>query len=240
MAKSKKYIGKLCVYCRKNTSTTADHVFPRELFQIDERSMLPKVPSCSECNNEKSKLEHYLLSVLPFAGTHSNAHKTLSVDASKRLKKNRKLHKKIQEESGYKNIRNNNGINEERLTVPLDPEKLHTFVEFVAKGLMWHHWGEYLPLDCILKAFTPSPAGIKYIDGLFELSTKNKVNCRLAGDTVHYKGAMGETETGVTVWAIKLYGGMTVSDEDIDYVFSNSFVSVVSGSHKSISNLKFE
>ena len=95
MGGSKKYKKKLCVYCRNSISATADHVFPREIFQPDQRSMLPKVPSCINCNNEKSILEQYLLSVLPFGATHSNAEKALAVDTKKRLAKNKKLHKKL-------------------------------------------------------------------------------------------------------------------------------------------------
>lgn len=85
---SKKYKDKICVYCRESTSTTADHVFPREFFQKHQRSNLPKVPSCKSCSNEKSKLEHYLLSVLPFGATHSYVHQVLSVDVPKRLERN--------------------------------------------------------------------------------------------------------------------------------------------------------
>ena len=96
MGSSKKYKDKMCVYCRQKMSTTADHIFPRELFQAEQRNLLPKVPSCTNCNNEKSKLEHYLLTVLPFGATHLNAQKTLSIDVAKRLRKNRKLHEQIE------------------------------------------------------------------------------------------------------------------------------------------------
>jgi hypothetical protein len=56
---SKKYKGKTCVYCATEKSSCPDHVIAREFFPIDERSNLPKVPSCVSCNNKKAKLEHY-------------------------------------------------------------------------------------------------------------------------------------------------------------------------------------
>lgn len=87
MAGSKKYRGKVCVYCRTNKSSTADHIFPREFFQIDKRADLPKVPACQKCNNEKSKLEHYLAAILPFGATHSDAKKELSIDVAKGSRK---------------------------------------------------------------------------------------------------------------------------------------------------------
>ncbi len=156
-------------------STTADHIFPRELFQTEQRNMLPKVPSCTNCNNEKSKLELYLLTVLPFGATHSNAQKALSIDVAKRLSKNRKLHEQIKNGFGSKYIRSaNNGI-EKRLTVEFDARLLNDFVGFVDRGLMWHHWGIRLPLNCSFKIFTPTPSGIDFLSGLFQLKTKYRV-----------------------------------------------------------------
>ena len=57
---SKKYKGKICAYCGTATADTEDHVLARQFFTEDEHGNLPKAPACSVCNNEKSKLEHYL------------------------------------------------------------------------------------------------------------------------------------------------------------------------------------
>ena len=54
---SKRFRGKLCIYCLRDPSTsTGDHVFAREFFPESERADLPKVPACEACNNKKSKL----------------------------------------------------------------------------------------------------------------------------------------------------------------------------------------
>jgi hypothetical protein len=74
---SKKYKGKVCVYCGKEPSTTGDHVFAREFFLVKHRDGLPQVPSCDKCNGEKSALEHYLTAVLPFGARHRNASQAL-------------------------------------------------------------------------------------------------------------------------------------------------------------------
>ena len=59
---SKKYKGKSCPHCaRPEASVTADHVFAREFFSVEKRDGLPVVPACERCNNEKSKLDHYLV-----------------------------------------------------------------------------------------------------------------------------------------------------------------------------------
>jgi glutaredoxin len=235
---SKKFKGKLCVYCRRNESTTADHVFPRELFQIEQRDQLPKVPSCVECNNEKSKLEHYLSAVLPFGATHSNSEKALSVDAAKRLEKNQKLHKELKRRFGYRQVPSEHGGTEERLVVELNYEALHDFVGFIGRALMWHHWGTYLPSEFRFIVFTPSSSGIEYISRLFEMSSDYRVDVKLGGDTVRYKGVMSEVDEGLSIWAIQLLGGMTVSDKSLGYVFKNSFVAMVTGPSKAIENLE--
>jgi hypothetical protein len=40
---SKKYKGKVCVYCGKQSSTAGDHVFSREFFLVKHRDGLPRV-----------------------------------------------------------------------------------------------------------------------------------------------------------------------------------------------------
>ncbi len=210
-------------------SATVDHIFPRELFQTEQRSMLPKVPSCTNCNNEKSKSELYLLTVLPFGATHSNAQKALSIDVPKRLIKNRKLHEQIKKGFGSKNIPSaNNGI-EKRLSVEFDARRLNDFVGFVGRGLMWHHWGICLPLNCTFKIFTPTRSGIDFLSGLFQLKTKYRVEAQLGDGTVRYKGVMSETDEGVSVWAIQLFGGITVADDKLEHLFSHSFVAMITG-----------
>ena len=66
--------GQPCAYCRTGPSTAqGDHVFPRTFFLESKRGDLPKVPACKQCNDEKSRLEHYLATVLPFGGRHADA-----------------------------------------------------------------------------------------------------------------------------------------------------------------------
>lgn len=64
-----RFANRTCVYCgRPSVSGTADHVIARQFFPVDSRGYLPKVPACRDCNNTKSRLELYVLSVLPLGG----------------------------------------------------------------------------------------------------------------------------------------------------------------------------
>lgn len=76
---SKKYKGKICVYCVEAESTSTDHVFARKFFLETDRAGLPQVPSCDPCNRAKATLEHYLASVLPFGARHSGARDNLEL-----------------------------------------------------------------------------------------------------------------------------------------------------------------
>ena len=42
------------------------------MFARDRRAKFPKLPAYETCNNAKSKLEHYLIAVLPFGGQYTD------------------------------------------------------------------------------------------------------------------------------------------------------------------------
>jgi hypothetical protein len=79
---SKKYKGKLCVYCASGIATVADHVIAREFFLPARRANLSKVPACHNCNDVKGRLEHYLTAVLGFGARHADASDNLAQSRS--------------------------------------------------------------------------------------------------------------------------------------------------------------
>ena len=96
-----------------------DHIFAREFFLLSARSNLPQAPICSECNNEKSKLEHYLTAVLPFGGRHADASETLASMVRKRLEKNVKLHRNLMAGQKIVPVSEQEGKPEETIAIPL-------------------------------------------------------------------------------------------------------------------------
>ena len=74
---SKKYKGKVCVYCAVRKSDSADHVVAREFFPDTHRDDLPKAPACQSCNRGKADLERKLTALLPFGSGHEAAVQTL-------------------------------------------------------------------------------------------------------------------------------------------------------------------
>ena len=208
---SKKFKNKTCVYCRENTSETADHVFPREFFQIHERQNLPKVPACKNCNNKKSALEHYLTATLTFGATHRNSIDALSIDTAKRLSRNNKLFQEHRSNLS-KHTYFDGTLVTTTSTLKLEPEYLTEFVAYVALGLLWHHWKIILPKGFSYQAFMPSTKGAEFVTNLFNLNSNMYIHESLGDETMRYKGIASEVDVGLSVWAIQLLGGMTLMD----------------------------
>ncbi len=208
---SKRFKGKLCVYCCKNEATTGDHVFAREFFLKKHRDNLPKAPACFSCNNEKSQLEHYLTSLLPFAGRHKDASENLSEHILKRLNKNKKLHRSLSQNQ-LKVTLMENGINSQTTALPIKGGAIETLFESIVKGLAWHHWNVYLPTSYPIEILSLTDTGKKFFqDYLFSMQTTNRELINLGAGTVIYEGIQGVDTPEITVWRFHMYGGMLFS-----------------------------
>jgi hypothetical protein len=76
------------------------------------------------------------------------------------------------------------------------------------------------------------------MSSLMGLSSSLRVDENLGDSTVRYRGVMSEVDDGLSFWAIQIFGGMTVGDESLGYIFKNSFVAMITGSQKSIDDIK--
>ncbi|MCF6322656.1 MAG: HNH endonuclease, partial [Rhizobiaceae bacterium] len=138
---SKKFRNKLCVYCDNGISETGDHIIARKFVLEKNRANLPKVPCCRKCNEEKSRLEHYLTSVLPFGGRHSCARDSL-VAVKPRVARNKKLRDELA--NGWRTqgarISTNWGISVPTTVIPFDSGRLCNLATYVALGLSYYHY----------------------------------------------------------------------------------------------------
>jgi hypothetical protein len=208
---SKKFKNKVCVYCgRENASATEDHVFAREFFLLTKRHNLPQVPACRKCNNEKSTLEHYLLSVLPFGAQHTDAIVNLESMVPARLAKNAKLHRRLAVGMNREWIKDN-GIVLPRLTLPLDSAKLDELFRFIVKGLLWHHWEVVLTAEYFVGAGTLSGQGERIFLDLFNKNANARVSVDLGDGTLQYDGVQGFNCPQLSIWKFKMYGGLKLS-----------------------------
>ncbi|HGF4018602.1 HNH endonuclease [Burkholderia metallica] len=138
---SKRFRNKTCVYCGlEQGANTADHVIAREFFLLAGRDNLPKVPACEECNTAKSRLEHYVLSVLLMGGVHGDALEALATQLAPRLAKNDALRRTLFIGQRDRMIRQPDGTWASGMSVPFDGEQLAILCCYIALGLAWHHW----------------------------------------------------------------------------------------------------
>jgi len=232
----KRFKGKLCVYCACRPSTTGDHVFAREFFTEGSRGNLPQVPTCDPCNNAKSKLEHYLTTVLPFGGRHSEARENLSEQVPARLAKNLRLARELNATRG-RTWHLEQGFYRATMTVPIDPDRTHSLFEYIGRGLAWYHWQVILQPDQMSRAMFLSRFGTSYFDRIFTMNAAQRVHADLGKGTVNYIGVQATDRKELTIWRIRMYGGIAVSgDPEIPGEVANE-VAVVTGPTRLVTSL---
>ena len=122
---SKKFRDKTCVYCgRERMASTGDHVVAREFCPGTARENLPKVPACVACNNAKSKLEHYVLAVLPMGSLLPSAAAAIIEQVGPRLAKNEALRRQLASGQQMRWSRTPDGRWQESVALPFDTTKL--------------------------------------------------------------------------------------------------------------------
>lgn len=211
----KKYKGKTCVYCCvPGTSQAGDHVISREFFPVPMRSNLPQVPACTRCNGEKSKLEHYALTVLPFGATHPAAEPVLSGMVLSRLKKNLKLRNELTQGRRVRYL-SKDGVNwEQVMLLPFQGDEIVSLCKYIAKGLAHHHWNAELPpTECIVEGSYLTTAGRQIFDRYFAGQGNHTGLQVLGGGIFTYEGVQSLESPEMTMWRISLCGAVVGGDE---------------------------
>ncbi len=222
---SKKYRGKTCAYCAvPNSSTTADHVIARGFFLENQRGNLPQVPACALCNGEKSELEHYLMTVLPFGGRHLDASANLAEQVPRRLAKNSaladELRRALRSRLRLRSVNGEPWIQETIL--PLNPDKLIALYRWIAIGLSYEHWNLSLPLaDFVISAAYLMPNMAAMFDAVFDQAGQIAVHGNLGDGTFIYAGFQGK---GFSLWRMSIYGVEVSGDPRSQPPVSNCYV----------------
>jgi hypothetical protein len=211
---SKKYKDKTCAYCAAaGASETDDHVFAGEFVPVAYRPHIPHVPACEKCNHEKSKLEHYLATVLLFGGRHADAMANLQNDRPRRLAKNQRLRRELARGSERIWTREPSGLVVRALTVPIDDEKVERLVEYIVRGLMFHHWKVALGPDCFVDVDS-LPLQEAYFAQYRTMRGTNGVQGDIGNGALVYEGVQGRDNPQISVWELSLFGGIRIADPD--------------------------
>lgn len=207
----KRFPNELCVYCGLRPGVTAYHVFSRSLFLPTSRDYIPKVPACERCNNDKSQLELYLSAVLPFGGSHEDAHQNLVEMVPKRLAKNVKLHRELS--AGHGQLWHVDGqAIRSAMSVPIQADKVTAVARYWAIALAWHHWQVRLIKNDAAEAWLLSNSGRALFDRLFTMNGE-RVQHDLGRGTIHHQGIRSTVDEQLTLWRFQLYGGLQMAGD---------------------------
>jgi len=181
---------KQCAYCVVNPATTEEHIFAVGFFHEADRDNhpLPKAPACAECNGKKSVFDEYAMTVLSFGGRHPSALPNLETKGGRRLQKNDALRKRLRRGVGRAWIQEPSGIIQSTTTFPVDSGKLVSLFQYIAKGLMWHHWGVYVSPETTISVLFHNEEGAEGFKQQFAQWRWQGVRGNLRSETVLYEG----------------------------------------------------
>lgn len=209
----KGYKGRTCVYCAvENCSNTEDHVLARQFFPEARRANLPKVPACTLCNGNKSKLEHYLATVLPFAGRHADAKLVLDSMVPRRLAKNQKLKFELSASMGQAWLKRG-AMLQPANTLRLDANQLESLIRYIVRGLTSYHWNIVVPANYAVGVGIWTAEGERLVTSVLPTGGRSIVEESWGEGAFEYRGVRAVDDPNLTMWRFKLYGGALLSGD---------------------------
>jgi hypothetical protein len=213
---SKKFKNKTCAYCgQAGASATGDHVFARQFFLVKHRANLPEVPACDRCNSNKSRLETYLLQLMPLGANHADAPETTRTLMPKRAAHpaNKVLREIIEGRQETVWLTDETGQRDGRIPVYVDANILHDWCALVARGLAFFHWGVATP-DYQVEVI---PLAAEVEQDILTLASRYKcgefVEHSVGNGAFAYRGFKCADDEPASMWMIYLYGRMPIGGD---------------------------
>lgn len=176
---------------------------------------IPKVPACSSCNGEKSRLETYFLALVLAASNHEHGDEYRRNHVIPSLRKNRRIGNMIRNSKPI--VIQRNGRFEQVFPINIDSEMTTRLMEFIAIGLYYHHAKAPLNVDYDAKAriFAPEHEA-EYINTVFQIFPDDspRVSRDLGNGTFVYDGIQNSQMPGFSVWRMKWHGGIALAGEN--------------------------
>ncbi len=219
MGASKRYKVKDCPYCGEASCTsTNDHVIARAFFLDSERGndlILPQVPACARCNNEKSELELYIASVLLIGSKHPEAQRYRIEKIKPRLDRNARLRNEIGIDNPPQWV-SINGVMQQMHPVKIHPAKIERLLELIVRGLYLYHYGKTLAATMVpeIKMFPPEHEAAMWagISDYFPADVP-RITRDLGRGTFTYTAVQSPALDGFTAWVIGMHGNITLHGE---------------------------
>lgn len=201
----------LCAYCGESPSTRqGDHIVARALVLERHRANLPKVPCCRECNDIKSRIEHYLASVLPFGSRQPFATEAL-LAVERRLTENRRLGRELQ--SGT--IAAIDPLEwQDTIALPFDSDQLLSYAALISRALLFKELGERLPKEQPQRTLFPTPEADSLLtERLLVSMNGRRCTGQIGRGALRFDSLTSEGQPIVSVWRLVFFDGVTVRNE---------------------------
>jgi hypothetical protein len=223
---SKKFKNKTCAYCGQAGASTGDHVFARQFILVKHRANLPEVPACARCNSQKSRLETYLLQIMPLGANHADAPETSRTMMPKRAAHpaNKVLREIIESPPETVWLTDQDGQRQERIPVYIDANMLHDWCGLVARGLAFHHWGVATPDSQVETVALAAEVEHDILDLASRYKAGEFVEQSVGNGAFGYRGFRCAGSEPASMWMIYLYGRMPIGgDPAVSPVCAASF-----------------
>lgn len=208
----KRFESVICAYCGAPGST-ADHVFARSFFPETLRDDVPQVVACAPCNAEKSKIEHYLATILPFAGNHPLSKPMLEQQVPRRLARNAKLHGTLAK--GQVGVRwTEGGTEQSPFGIPYDHDRLLGYLRYVANGLARAHRDSTIRQHYAVSTGLVTAGQDAILRNFFVGRGAGYARGNLGDGLIPYESRQAVDDPLLTMWRFLVYGGMIFSDND--------------------------
>lgn len=216
-------------------------MFPKNWLQLVQRDIIPLVPACSQCDDEKSRLENYLVESTTLEQENVKVDQYFSTDFNDYSGSTPQADSIAGPALLMASMSEQTMDFEQELGDQTEIAKLEKLIGYIGFGLIWHHWQLYLPLDKIFKVFTPSTYSIEILDKIIRRLTPSRVvQVDLGENVINYTGMISEMDEGISIWAIHLLEGISITDEYNHHLFYNRFVAVITGTKTTHQNFSFQ
>ncbi|KAF0190849.1 MAG: hypothetical protein FD165_2407 [Gammaproteobacteria bacterium] len=116
------------------------------------------------------------------------------------------------------------------LTVPFDGSRYTELFEYVAKALVWHHWGTYLTKESFVYSIALTGKGAElFHEYFFALRSKQRVEVTIGANTIKYIGVQAIDNDQLTVWQFEVFDGLVVSNSIDEGFYKSGSVGVMTG-----------
>jgi hypothetical protein len=94
------------------------------------------------------------------------------------------------------------------LALPIDGERVEKLVGFIVRGLVFHHWGVVLGIDCFVDVFGLTKHGESFFSRFGKMNAGDRVRGNIGDCALVYEGAQGTDNPLISIWEISLFGSM--------------------------------